>query len=183
MKAPRKARAHRLAGAPPYVVSIHDSGPKYNDRYTVFFGWPLWQPSMGHAVPFLGFNECPASPNMGVSQWGEGYLPGRGGLGKQISWSELPEHLQQHVIARANYPDKIQIGRLVKVGNGESIWLKQVGTDSKGAPKYRTMTRRPSIWGFEPEDGVGYFGPTFDSKPDARAYAKAKSIILLEPRK
>lgn len=163
MKAPRKARAHRLVGAPPYVVSIHDSGPKYNDRYTVFFGWPLWQPSMGHAVPFLGFNECPTSPNMGVSQWGEGYLPGRGGLGKQINWSELPEHLQQHVIARANYPDKIQIGRLVKLEG-----VHKTGRD---------------MWGFEPPDGIGYFDNAFLTKKEARAYAKAKSIILLEPRK
>lgn len=180
MKAPRKAPAHRLEGAPPYVIAVYDDGPKVNDRYTVLFGWPLWQPELGREIPCLHFNEAPAHPAVGYSLWGE--VSGRWGA-KMISWSDLPEHLQQHVIARANYPDKIQIGRLVKVGNGESIWLKQVGTDRKGAPKYRTITRRPSIWGFEPENGVGYFGPTFDSKSDARTYAAENQIVLLRTSK
>lgn len=180
MSAPRKSPAHRLEGAPPYVIAVYDDGPKVNDRYTVLFGWPLWQPELGREIPCLHFNEAPAHPAVGYSLWGG--VSGRWGA-KMISWSELPEHLQQHVVARANYPDKILIGRLVKVGNGESIRLKQTGTDSGGVPKYRTVVRRPPIWGFEPEDGVGYFGPTFCNKTDARAYAKSKGIILLEPRK
>lgn len=159
MNAPRKAPAHRLEGAPPYVVAVYDDGPRANDRYTVLFGWPLWQPEMGREVPCLHFNKAPTHPAVGVSLWGE--VSWRWGA-KMISWSDLPEHLQQHVIARVNYPDKILIGRLAML---------------EGAHK----TGR-DMWGFEPPEGIGHFDNAFLTKKEARAYAKANNIILLEPR-
>lgn len=155
---PRRASKRRLEGAPPYVLSVYDAGPKHNDRYTVFFGWPIWQESMERSVPFLGFNECPTSPNTGVSMWGELERFG-GGPGKPISWADLPEHLQKHVIARANYPEEIKVGRLVRL---------------EGAHK----TGR-DMWGFEPPDGIGYFDKAFLTKKEAREYARRAGILLI----
>lgn len=72
MRKPRRAPAKYLDGAPPYVLSVRDAGPTHNDRYTVVFGWPIWQPSMGRTLPYLGFNNCPGHPAAGISMWGEG---------------------------------------------------------------------------------------------------------------
>lgn len=160
MNRPRRATKQRLEGAPPYVAAIYDEGPKANDRYTVLFGWPIWEPAMGRDVPCLSFNECPTSPNMGISQWGE--CSGAWGA-KPIAWYDLPEHLQLHVIARANYPDKVGVRRLAKL---------------EGAHK----TGR-DMWGFEPEDGIGYFSEAFLTKTEARAFCKANKIILLPEQK
>ena len=127
----------------------------------MLFGWPIsTDTSSDPVVQYLGFNECPTHPSMGISQWGECYANGRSGLGNLIKWSELPEHLQQHVIARANSPDRIQVGRLAKL---------------EGAHK----TGR-DMWGFEPLDGIGYFDTAFLTKKEARAHAKATGIILVE---
>lgn len=181
---PRRSPKAFLEGAPPYILSVFDCPDCNADRYTVLFGWPISaDTSPDPRVQWLGFNECPTNPGKGISQWGECYANGRSGLGNLIKWSELPEHLQQHVIWRANYQDKIQIVRLARVGTDETVWFKPVGHDRNGRPRNRTMVRRPPIWGFEPLEGVGYFGPTFSSKKEARAHAKAKGIIIVEGAK
>lgn len=160
MNHPRRAPKARLEGAPPYVIAVYDEGPKVGDRYTVLFGWPLWQPEMGREIPCLHFNTMPTHPAAGISLWGE--VSGRWGA-KMISWSDLPQELQRHVVSRANYPDKVKIGRLVKL---------------EGAHK----TGR-DMWGFEPPDGIGYFDTAFLTKKEARKYAEANNILLLNEAK
>jgi hypothetical protein len=78
-----------------------DMGEKANDRYTVF---PFRRSrDYNTRLMYLGFNDCPTSPNAGVSMWGEArlnpLLVGQG-FGKRIPFKSLPEALQRHVIAR-----------------------------------------------------------------------------------
>lgn len=100
---PRRAWSRWLEDAPEYILAVYDLGPKHNDRYTVLFGGSLNDPLLlkDRMVLSLGFNDCPTSPNMGVSMWGEVFARDRDGLGKKIKWLDLPEHLRNHVIARA----------------------------------------------------------------------------------
>ena len=109
--APRRSRQKRLVGAPPYVLAVYKEGGEAGE-YTVIFGWPLWGRKMGRTLPCLHFNSLPNHPTVGVSMWGE--VGGRWGA-KQIDWAELPDHLQRHVISRANYPDKVKVYPLVKL--------------------------------------------------------------------
>ena len=141
--APRRARQKRLVGAPPYVLAIYDEG----EEYTVIFGWPLWEPKMGRTLPCLHFNAAPSHPACGVSMWGE--VDGRWGA-KQIDWAELPTHLQQHVISRANYPDKVKVYPLVKLPG--------------------THTHK---WRFDTEA----FDRIFNSREEALDYALENSIL------
>ncbi|MCY1283624.1 hypothetical protein D9M71_535250 [compost metagenome] len=151
---PRRAPARYLEGAPPYVTAVRDAGTTVNDRYTVQFGWPIWQPTMGRDVPYLGF-----SSELGVSMWGQ-CSPTAGG--RLIRWDDLPLHLQAHVINRANYPDKVLVKRLVRLGNRDCSGRKFVE------------------WAFANQDGIGFWGDTFGTKALARSVARKLNIILLE---
>lgn len=150
---PKRATARWLEGAPPYVLSVHDAGEKANDRYTVCFGWPLWEERMGRNVPFLGFNEVPTSPNMGVSMWGECPAGDRQGLGKKIRWNDLPLELRKHVKGRVESdPDAVIVAKLQKHPvNG---------------------------WQLKSETGQTAYGPLFKSKAEATQYAKEHLIVL-----
>jgi hypothetical protein len=149
---PKRATARWLEDAPPYVLSIHDAGDKANDRYTVCFGWPLWEEHMGRTVPCLGFNEVPTSPNMGVSMWGE-CAADRQGLGKKIRWNDLPLDLRKHVKSRVeSNPDPV----LVAV-------LKHDLTLG---------------WFLESQTGQTKFGPHTKTKAAALKYAKEHLIVL-----
>lgn len=150
MRKPRHAGSEFLEGAPPYVLEVRDAGPKYNDRYAVFFGWPIWQPEMGRTLPCLVFNGSPASPNAGYSQWEE--MEARY-VGKKIAWNDLSEDLRRHVIARANHPEKIIVVTLDH--DPEHGWL------------------------LINEDGVGGVGPDFLTKKAALAWAKANNVVIL----
>lgn len=150
MNKPRR-NSKRLEGAPPYVLAVYDTGPKTNDRYTVMFTWPMWDPENPRVFPYLGFNECPTSPNMGISMWGE--MHGRYGAGKPISWNDLPEHLQRHVTARANFPDPIVMAHLKK--DPHHGWLLIDHT------------------------GQGGHGPDFRKKTEAVRYAEEHNIIVM----
>jgi hypothetical protein len=99
---PRRSSKRWLEEAPEYVLAVYDHGPEANDRYTVLFGGSLLDPLLlvHRKVHYLGFNECPTSPNMGVSMWGEMPVWNRDCLGKHIRWLDLPPHLRAHVIAR-----------------------------------------------------------------------------------
>jgi hypothetical protein len=96
---PRRASKRWLEGAPDYVLSVHDK-PSTNDRYTVFFGPPLWEPELGRNVLYLGMSEDPTHPQ-GVSMWGLAPSHFRDSSGRKIRWLDLPEHIRNHVIARA----------------------------------------------------------------------------------
>lgn len=102
---PRRASAKWLEGAPDYVLSCHDAGDRFTDRYTVFFGGELWSPEMSRRVAYLGLSEHPTHPAGGVSQWGEARADERDASGPKIRWLDLPEHIREHVIARATGPE------------------------------------------------------------------------------
>lgn len=100
---PRRASKRWLEGAPEYILSVHDAGEKYCERYTVCFGGSLWSPNMGRKVAYLGLSENPTAPMGGVSMWGEIESHNRDAAGKKIRWLDLPEHIRKHVVARAEY--------------------------------------------------------------------------------
>lgn len=97
--APRRATKRWLEGAPEYVLAVFDNKGKTADRYTVMFGGSLWAPDMGRNVFYLGMSDAPTHPQ-GFSMWGEcpaSWRPHH----EQIRWLDLPEHIRNHVIARA----------------------------------------------------------------------------------
>ena len=148
---PKRATSRWLEEAPAYLLSVHDAGPEVNDRYTVCFGWPLWQESMGRTVPYLGFNENPTSPNMGVSMWGE-CKAHRQGL-KKIRWLDLPENLRKHVIGR------------VETGPDPVIVVKLTKDESHG-------------WLLIAANGKGGYGPDFKNRAAAVQYAKDNLMVI-----
>lgn len=150
---PKRSTARWLEGARPYILSVHDSGPDDNDRYTVFFGWPLWQPSMGRTVPYLGFNATPTSPNMGVSQWGEAPSQDRGAAGKKIRWLDLPEELRNHVIAR------------VEGGRDPVVVV--------------SLTKAEAGWQLASFGGSSLHGARFDTKTQALQYAHDNCLVIV----
>lgn len=150
---PKRATARWLEGARPYVLSVHDSGPSTNDRYTVFFGWPLWQPSMGRSVPYLAFNDTPTSPNAGVSQWGEAQSQDRDAAGKKIRWLDLPEELRKHVTAR------------VESGHEPIVVV--------------SLTKAKAGWQLASVDGNSPHGASFDTKAQALQYAHDNCLVIV----
>lgn len=109
---PRRAGSRWLEGAPDYVLDVFDSRGA-GDRYTVLFTGHLlahYPPAETRRydntyVQFLGMNDAPTHPQ-GISMWGElkAYEAAafRYRCGKQrVRWLDLPEHIRNHVIARA----------------------------------------------------------------------------------
>lgn len=97
---PRRASKRWMEGAPEYILSCHDNGGKTCDRYTVYFGGSLYHEDMGRDVAYLGMSDNPTYPT-GVSMWGEAPSNCRDNSGKKVRWLDLPEHIRQHVVARA----------------------------------------------------------------------------------
>lgn len=104
---PRRASVARwLQDAPPFVLDCFDH-PAAVDRYTVFLGGEHIAEWRGKWwVSYLGMSDAPTLPH-GFSQWGEitqsdaaryRYVNGR----HRVRWLDLPEHIRDHVIARAN---------------------------------------------------------------------------------
>lgn len=96
---PRRASKRWQEQAPEYVLDCFDNKGKTADRYTVLFGGSLWEENMGRKVPYLGMSDSPTSPQ-GVSMWGEVEASWRPSH-QRVRWLDLPEHIRQHVIARA----------------------------------------------------------------------------------
>ena len=105
---PRRAGKRWLDGAPEYVLDVFDDNGDYTDRYTVLFGGSLLVSDGTFAntyVQGLGMSDAPAHPQ-GVSMWIElgayqaaSYRYSNGH--HRIKWCELPEHIQRHIVARA----------------------------------------------------------------------------------
>jgi hypothetical protein len=94
---PKRSSARWLEGAPPPVLAVYDSGPNHGiDRYTVLYGPPLWDESMGRNVPYVGMNAVPFHPQ-GFAQYGEMPSQNRGTLGKKIRFTDLPEDCKRLV--------------------------------------------------------------------------------------
>lgn len=100
---PPRARKRWLEGAPEYVLACYDAGEKVGDRYTVLIGGSLaYDPKTNHnrRIQYLGMNGQPTHPAHGVSQWGEIESHHRTGMRGKCRWSDLPEHIQKHIISR-----------------------------------------------------------------------------------
>jgi len=98
--APRRSSARWSEAAPEYVLACYDNGGKTADRYTVLFGGSLYDDSMGRNASYLGMSDAPTHPQ-GFSQWSEMPAANRDACGKHIRWLDLPEHIRNHVVARA----------------------------------------------------------------------------------
>jgi hypothetical protein len=106
---PRRAGKRWMEDAPAYVLSVHDNKGQTADQYTVYFGGefilndgPDAGPGTGPGntyIQYLAMSTDPTSPQ-GVSIWGEMWAYERSSR-QRIRWLDLPEHIRQHVIARA----------------------------------------------------------------------------------
>ncbi|MFZ3014378.1 MAG: hypothetical protein WA045_11800 [Nitrospira sp.] len=101
---PRRAGKRWQEGAPEYVLDVFDH-PKFADRYTVLFGGSMLDPQLtkDRKVYCLGLSDDPTSPN-GFSMWGEcpaSWRPSH----RRIRWLDLPQHIRDHVVARATRED------------------------------------------------------------------------------
>lgn len=98
---PRRASARWMEDAPEYILSVHDNKGRTFDRYTVFFGGTLLEPSLlkKRMVYYLGMSHNPTHPQ-GFSMWGEGGAWNRDASGRKIRWLDLPVHVREHVISR-----------------------------------------------------------------------------------
>ena len=84
------------------VKAVYDNGGETADRYTVVFD------SHDQRPPYydcLGMSNNPTNP-LGFSQWGTCVLGNH--MGTEINFSELPEHIQQHVKDRLDV-NKVEI--------------------------------------------------------------------------
>lgn len=96
---PRRASKRWQEQAPEYVLDCFDNKGATGDRYSVLFGGSLWEPSFGRKVQCLGMSNAPTSPQ-GISMWvmvDASWRPSH----QRVRWLDLPEHIRQHVIARA----------------------------------------------------------------------------------
>lgn len=106
---PRRASVTKwLQDAPDYILDVLDNGGATADRYTVIFTKALSSRTgrFGETwMSYLGMSYAPTHPQ-GVSMWGEfkahecaNYR--RCNARHRIKWTDLPEHIRSHVIARA----------------------------------------------------------------------------------
>jgi hypothetical protein len=105
---PRRAAARWLEGAPEYVIACYDNRGKTADRYTVLFGGSMWTPDHARQLAECGMdtrllNSLSMSDNpthpQGVSQYD--YALRGSHLGRKVRWNDLPDHIRNHVIDRA----------------------------------------------------------------------------------
>jgi len=116
---PRRAGKRWQESAPSYVLDVLDNGGKTADRYTVIFGAALaFHTDAAGAIhdgpgdygrtwlQYLAMSDAPTHPQ-GFSQCGElsaydaaSYR--RASQRHRIRWLDLPEHIREHVIARAS---------------------------------------------------------------------------------
>lgn len=105
---PRRAsKARWLQDAPDYILDCFDSkdgGEQYTVVFTKEFS-SMTGEFKDTWVSFLGMSGAPTHPQ-GISMWGEmkayEMAAYRYRVGKQrVRWLDLPEHIRNHVIARA----------------------------------------------------------------------------------
>jgi len=75
------------------IYKIYDNGGKTFDRYSVLFE-PF---HFGKSCDCLGLSDDPDSPQ-GFSQFGDAYDGDH--LGKEITFEQLPENVQNHIATR-----------------------------------------------------------------------------------
>jgi hypothetical protein len=116
---PRRFGKRWREGAPAYVLDVLED-KRCGERYTVLFTFPLSYAlgrdglPMGKGVrgefgrtwiQYLGMSGAPTHPQ-GVSMWGEMKAYEAASYRyrckhHRIRWLDLPEHIREHVIARA----------------------------------------------------------------------------------
>lgn len=81
------------------IYKIYDNGGATLDRYTV-----LTEPfHFGKTCEALSLSDNPTHPQYGFSQWSEAFDGDH--LGKEISFDDLPENVQNHIAERLSEDD------------------------------------------------------------------------------
>lgn len=114
---PRRFSKRWSEGAPDYILDCFDD-KKSGERYTVIFGaqFIFHCPREGGIVEgpdgysntwvqYLGMDDSPTHPQ-GISVWGEFAAHEAASYRyrnkhRRVRWLDLPEHIRNHVIARA----------------------------------------------------------------------------------
>lgn len=101
MSGPRRARARWLEGAPDYIIDCIYT--KSYCEWVVLLKWPNHDPDYYQRrglIPILCVNDCPESPNMGVSMFDECHKDWRAKTKDRVRWLDIPEHVRKHIIRR-----------------------------------------------------------------------------------
>ena len=106
---PRRASKRWLEGAPDYVLDCFDT-KDCGDRYTVVFGKEFMNhvpnyPGGDYWLSYLAMSDAPTHPQ-GISLWGEMASHQIAAYRyrnhhRRVRWNDLPEHIREHVVARA----------------------------------------------------------------------------------
>lgn len=91
---PKRPQGFNFDGAPDCVLDCFDS-PNEFDRYTVMLYEEFWAYSMGDTVQFLAMS----ANALGYSEFGECKVHAMPSA-ERINWTDLPESVRKHVIAR-----------------------------------------------------------------------------------
>lgn len=94
---PRRAGKRWREGAPEYILDCFDH-PKETDRYTVMF-WPEAGTRYDVSILYLGIDSQPASC-FGEMRAHDAVAYRFHNHHRRIRWSDLPEAVRRHVIAR-----------------------------------------------------------------------------------
>ncbi len=94
---PRRAGKRWMEDAPEYILDVF----RFPHTWIVLLGGTMLDPELLEArkVYCLELNECPTSPNMGVSlsgEWNTWFRPSW----RRIKWLDLPEEVRRHICAR-----------------------------------------------------------------------------------
>ena len=94
---PRRAGKRWMEDAPEYILDVF----RFPHTWIVLLGGTMLDPELlkMRKVHCLELNECPTSPNMGVSLWGECQAWFRPSW-RRIKWLDLPEEVRRHIRAR-----------------------------------------------------------------------------------
>ncbi len=156
---PRRALS-RLEGAPPFILAVQD----YRDlpvpnRYTVFFGWPVWKPERPHMIPYIEIG----APEPGLVKVTSDPVD-RQGMGDLIDWLDLPNELKLQVL---------------DIACASPVLMKPVVMVS---PMWQSNCEGVPRWMLPLTHGYGYYGPPegFRTQGDVRDYCRENGIVLVD---
>lgn len=98
--APLRAPKEWQECAPQFVIDCFDNEQASGERFKVYLGGTIHEPSLGRGAWYLGLSETPDSVD-GTSIWDDCDATIRP-VHQRVRWLDLPEAVRHHVIARVH---------------------------------------------------------------------------------